>query len=176
MIVEWIIYFQSARNKFYIFTISRVSISILFFHFPIFCITYYIFPLPSGAQLPPARRVPGPRTTSNSAVQDDGDCYKKWTTKQRRIGRYSLYDLLWWENTRAGACVLSSETSARVHRNTWLYPGCVMDHKVQCLSRQASFALLIHVFNRRGIILVFLDDEAVSELDTHSSCTHHPHI
>ena len=117
-----------------------------------------------------------PRTTSNSAVQDDGDYYKKWTTKQRRIGRYSLYDLLWWENTRAGACVLSSETSARVHRNTWLYPGCVMDHKVQCLSRQASFALLIHVFNRQGIILVFLDDEAVSEINAHSSCTHHPHI
>jgi len=37
-----------------------------------------------------------------------------------------------------------------------------MKHKVHCLSRQASYALLIHVFNRQGIFLVFLNSEAVS--------------
>ena len=41
---------------------------------------------------------------------------------------------------------------------------------MHCLSRQASYALLIHVFNRRGIFLVFLGDEAVSGIHAHYTC------
>ena len=53
------------------------------------------------------------------------------------------------------------ETSARVHRNTWISTGCVMDKK--CIVwALASYALFIHAFSRQSIFLVFLNSEAVS--------------
>ena len=43
-----------------------------------------------------------------------------------------------------------------------IFAGCVMDSKVHCLSRKASYALFIHVFNRLTISLEFPNSEAVS--------------
>ena len=53
------------------------------------------------------------------------------------------------------------ETSARVHRNTWISAGCVMDKKCIVWAK-ASYALFIHAFSRQSIFLVFLNSEAVS--------------
>ena len=64
------------------------------------------------------------------------------------------------------------ETSVRVHRNTWISTGCVMDKK--CIVwALASYALFIHAFSRQSIFLVFLNSEAVSTpgiFDTQREC------
>ena len=58
-----------------------------------------------------------PRTTSNSAVQDDGDCCKK---RQGKKGSADIRSMTYRNEKMLVQvkCVLVSETSARVHRNT----------------------------------------------------------